>query len=167
MRIWNLYTQQDISITILGTLDNAKRQHSLKTNPIRCETRNKIVLTLSYKLIYMSKGKEPEITVTDHDPSVNIAQLIPYVDKIQSSGNFSLADAYYVGGAIDFLNGNTEAVNKIKDIEIPGRGGGETTMAEVASHVVITAIIRGQARGAFTLAEAGQLATLLQLVKKW
>lgn len=94
---------------------------------------------------------------------IELEKLIPFIAKIQKEGGFSLTDAYLVKTAIDYLS--------MKDDELASKlvfsntNGDSVSPQVAASQIILSAIMKGQERGIFTLSEAHDLALYLRLVK--
>lgn len=95
---------------------------------------------------------------------VEMSLLLPFVEQTQASGALSLTDAFIVHAAIRYLS--ADADEKAKDeflAQIPASQK-KANPIETASNVIISAVVRGQAKGAYSLSDAAKIAKLLKLV---
>lgn len=94
---------------------------------------------------------------------IDLEKLVPYIAKIQKEGGFSLTDAYLVKTAIDYLASNDDTL--ASRLKFSNPEGQSVSPDLAASQIIISAIMKGQERGMFTLSEAHDLAIHLKLVK--
>lgn len=109
------------------------------------------------------KGKYPLDDTTDD--GIQLTNLIPFMEKIQAKGGFSLVDAYVVKSAMDFLSEKDQDSRFIEQLSISDPSGQKVPPQAAASQIIVSSIVKGQEKGVFTIAEAAQLAIILKLVK--
>lgn len=118
----------------------------------------KTFLLRKVEIFIMSKGKEPEFL------NLEISKLVPYIEKVQVRGGLSLVDAYVVKCALDFLNGSDTTTFSEK-LTFADSQGQPISPANAAEQVVVSTLVKGQEKGAFSLTEASELAVLLKMIK--
>lgn len=94
--------------------------------------------------------------------AVEMERLLPFIEKVQSSGALSLQEAHLVKCAVDYV-GLQDEDSKKKFMDHV-KGNIKTTPEQMVSNIVIQTVVRGQAKGAFTLEEAAQLCELLGMI---
>ena len=115
-----------------------------------------------------SSSKIQEVTetapATQKKDSIEMNTLLGYIEQTQASGALSLFDAFIVHAAIRFLAGEEGSKEEFL-AQLPEAQKNKMSPAELASNVIVTTCVRGQAKGAFSLADAAKLAKILKMVK--
>ena len=93
--------------------------------------------------------------------SIELAVLMPYLDKVQASGALSLSDAWLLTHALSCLSTASPTHATSKRVLA---AGSEVPPEERASNIIVTSLIKGQGKGAFSLVEASHIAEMLHLV---
>lgn len=101
----------------------------------------------------------------DGQTSIDIRDLMPFIEQTQASGSLSLTDAFMVEAAIKFLTSGSDRAKVEFLNQIPEDQRDKLKPVELASNFILNVIVRGQSRGAFSLSEASKLARILKLVK--
>ena len=99
------------------------------------------------------------------EEAIEMSILIPFIEQTQASGALSLSDAYIVNSAIKYLQGESDEDKQEFLKQIPEQQQ-KIPLRQLASNVLVTTIMRGQAKGAFSLPDAAKLAKTLKMVKE-